>query len=399
MQDAPIGVGKTPFAISYSVSHPVSYELSDGLPADALRDVSESEFTATWGNRGTTFERSSPVSSLDPARVTPYSQTFNLTVQRQWRGILFEAGYLGNLGHHVQMNIGSLNRIPEELLSRTDIPMRLRRPWTIFAGDQSSVSFAQTNWGNLAHHAFAFKSEMRYRNGFSWILSYAHTKSIDNSSFIGGTQLGDNDGVQNVRNLRGERTLSTNSIAHRVVFAPIVELPFGKGRRWLNQGGVVSAVLGGWQLSTIGTMQSGLPFGVNVLNGGRDVLGDPSGTLRPDLLGDPNSSNQGEPASGVRGLQWIDAGGFGVPAPYIYGNVARTIPGVTGPGLVNFDAMVAKNFRIGERWRAQLRWEMFNTFNTPQFDLPGQNVGGGDFGIVTAAAGRRIMQFGLKLYW
>jgi hypothetical protein len=61
--------------------------------------------------------------------------------------------------------------------------------------------------------------------------------------------------------------------------------------------------------------------------------------------------------------------------------------------------MLAKNFSLAERWRVQFRWETFNTFNTPQFGQPTQNFGGADFGLVTSAGGRRIMQFGLKLYW
>ena len=67
--------------------------------------------------------------------------------------------------------------------------------------------------------------------------------------------------------------------------------------------------------------------------------------------------------------------------------------------MVNFDSMVAKNFHVRERWRAQFRWETFNAFKTPQFDLQNQSLGGGSFGVVTSAGSRRIMQFGLKLYW
>ncbi len=61
--------------------------------------------------------------------------------------------------------------------------------------------------------------------------------------------------------------------------------------------------------------------------------------------------------------------------------------------------MVAKNVRWGEHLRLQFRWEMFNALNTPQFGLPNQNFGNSSFGQVGGAGGRRIMQFGLKLYW
>ena len=89
---------------------------------------------------------------------------------------------------------------------------------------------------------------------------------------------------------------------------------------------------------------------------------------------------------------------FAVPARYTYGNAARTVPGLLTPGLVNFDSMLAKNFTIKEHYRAQFRWEAYNTANTPLFGAPNGGLGNSNFGISTATS-RRIMQLGLKLYW
>jgi hypothetical protein len=209
----------------------------------------------------------------------------------------------------------------------------------------------------------------------------------------------------NCFNHRGEKSLSTGSIPHRLVVSPLLELPVGKGRRWLNQGGLRNGVLGGWQISTIATFQSGAPFGSSVLNGGRDYLGDSatSAILRPNLLRDPNVSDsvRGTPAVGTRGIQWADSAAFAIPAKYTYGNAARTLPGIYGPGLVNFSSMLGKNFRVAERWRLQFRWETLDTFNTPAFKNPATTLGSGNFGVVTTTTtdSRRIMQFGLKLYW
>src|SRR5262249_11341252 len=204
------------------------------------------------------------------------------------------------------------------------------------------------------------------------------------------------DQPQNIYDLKHERSLSTNHVPHRLVVSPIVELPFGKGRRWMNRGGILNAVFGGWQMSTLGTLQAGSPFGILVLNGPRDILGDQADgkNLRPDIVSNPSIPNQGTPAAGVRGINWFDPNAFRAPAKYTHGNVSRTIPDVLGPGILNFDSLLAKNFVVRERFRAQLRWETFNTFNTPQFDLPNQTLGGGGFGTVTSAGGRRIMQFG-----
>ena len=144
------------------------------------------------------------------------------------------------------------------------------------------------------------------------------------------------------------------------------------------------------------------PFGATVLNGPLNLLGDNSvgTTLRPNLVSsDLYSSNKSQPASGVLGIQWLNPAAFAAPAKYTFGNMSRTLPGVFGPGLVNFDVMLAKNFIVKERWRAQVRWEAFNFTNTPNWNLPNESLGNGQFGLITGASSRRIMQLGAKLYW
>jgi len=248
---------------------------------------------------------------------------------------------------------------------------------------------------------FTFKSERRYQNGLGWVIAYSFTRWIDNE-LSQGTPLGDNDQIQNIYDLKNERSLSTNDAPHRLVLSPIYDLPIGKGRRWLQRG-ILSQIVGGWQIGMIGTLQSGSPFGTTVLNGPLNLLGDNSdGTiLRTDLVaGQPlYASDKGSPASGVRGLDWLNPAAFANPAPFTFGNASRTLPQVLGPGLINFDSLLAKNFRVGEQWRAQFRWEMFNMTNTPNWGNVNDNLGGASFGAITSASSRRIMQLGLKLYW
>jgi hypothetical protein len=326
-------------------------------------------------------------------------------VQYQTHGWLFEIGALANLGRHVSFGNINLNHIRQEDLPKLGqgaTPYSLR-PWQTLTSDQPQIQIIAPNWGLSNAWLGTFKAERRFENGFAMTVAYAHTQWIDNL-VSQGTPFGDNDQIQNVYNLRAERSGSTNRVPHRLVLAPIYDLPFGKGRPFgANWHPAVNAILGGWQVSTIGTMQSGAPFGVTVLNGARDILGDSADgkQLRPDLVSNQlYASNKGEPLSnGNRGIAWLNPDAFGVPAEYTHGNASRTLPGVYGPGLFSFDAMLAKNFRFAERWRAQFRWEMFNFTNTPFFDLPGQEVGGSNLGEINGAGGRRIMQFGLKLYW
>ncbi|MSV28483.1 MAG: hypothetical protein EXQ52_07035 [Bryobacterales bacterium] len=391
------------FGSLYRARSPVPFRLRDGPPKDAFADVPVADLLPTWGARGTRWE-TAQVQFLDPHRVTQYTENFNLTIQHQWRSVLFETGYLGNLGRHIVYPNININHIPPELLSRTEIPERLRRPITVLGSDQAQVQILAPNWGMSNYHAFTFKTERRFKDGFGWVLSYTFSKWIDNVQFTGAdaATFGDDDQPQNIYNLRAERSLSTNHVPHRLVVSPIVDLPFGKGHRWLNRGGLWNAIAGGWQVSTLGTFQAGSPFGILVLNGPRDILGDQADgkNLRPDIVADPNiGSLRGQPAQGIRGIQWFDANAFRAPARFTHGNVSRTVPGLRGPGIINFDSLLAKNFTVGDRWRAQFRWETFNTFNTPQFDLPNQTLGAGALGVVTSAGGRRIMQFGMKVYW
>jgi len=381
---------------------PVPFTLQQGLPLTAMVAPHEEDLTLAFGARGTKF----PVSQiqwLDPYRRTQYTENFNFTIQRQWRDILFELGYLGNLGRKITFPNINLNLIPPNLLARTDIPARLRRPYPQFDSDRPQIQIISPNWGLSNYHAFTFKSDKRFSNGIGWMIAYTWSKWIDNLTFTGGddSTWGDDDQVQNIYDLRHERSLSTNHIPHRAVISPIIELPFGRGKKWLNSTGPLEWFLGGWQLSGIVILQAGSPFGVTVVNGPRDILGDDAdGTnLRPDIAGDINlpADQKGQPAIGQRGIQWFNPDGFAPPPQFTHGNAARTV--MLGPGRVNLDTAVSKNFRFFERYRLQFRWEAFNATNTPVFGPPGSGLGGGGFGIATAGSSDREMQFALKLYY
>jgi hypothetical protein len=388
------------FGTVYTARIPVPTVLSQGIPLGALDDVPASQLTPTFGVRGTPFE-TSQIQFLDPNRRSPYNLHLNLTVQHQWKGILFEIGGLGNLGREAIFGNINVNHIPPQLLAITSVPTRLRRPWTAYGSDATQIQILGPNWGLSNYWAFTFKSERRFQNGLGWVVSYSFTRWIDNL-ISQGTPLGDNDQIQNIYDLKNERSLSTNDAPHRLVFSPIYDLPFGKGRTWLKRG-LLSQIVGGWQLGMIGTLQSGSPFGVTVLNGPTNLLGDNSdGTiLRADLVSGQKlyASDKGSPAPGVRGISWLNPAAYTSPAAFTFGNSSRTLPGVLGPPLINFDSLVAKNFRVRERWRAQFRWEMFNMTNTPNWGAPNDAVGGGSFGVITSASSRRIMQLGMKLYW
>lgn len=385
-----------------TVRDPVPFTLRQGLPPGTLQFPDPAALTSSFGARGTRYAVSQ-IQFLDPHRRTQYNENFSLTVQRQWRDILFELSYIGNLGRKLTFPNINLNHVPPELLPRTEIPIRLRRPWAQFDSDAAQIQIISPNWGLSAYHAFTFKSEKRFSNGLGWLVTYTWSKWIDNLIFTGGDDVtfGDIDQIQNIYDLRAERSLSTNHVPHRSVISPVYEFPVGKGKRWLNRAGPLDWILGGWQISGIATLQTGSPFGVQVVNGPRDILGDNSDgkNLRPDIVGslDLPAGQKGTPAIGQRGIQWFNADAFAVPARFTHGNAARTV--ALGPGLVNFDSALMKNFRFAEHYRIQFRWESFNSFNTPAFGVPGSGLGGAGFGIAGAGSSHREMQFALKFYY
>ena len=189
---------------------------------------------------------------------------------------------------------------------------------------------------------------------------------------------------------------------HRLVMAPIYDLPFGKGKKYgANWNPIVNGLLGGWQLATVGTIRTGGYFG-GLVDGGPNLRGDIGAgvILRPDVTGqDFKSASHGTPAEGVIGWQFLNPDSLTEPAQFQLGDSSRTLPGIRGPGRINFDMMLAKNFRWSERWRAQFRWEAFNMTNTPAFNTPNASVGSGNYGLVTGTLpdSRRIMQLGLRI--
>jgi hypothetical protein len=207
------------------------------------------------------------------------------------------------------------------------------------------------------------------------------------------------------------------------VLSPLWELPFGKGKHFLNQGGVLNQVVGGWQVSADGTYQSGSPFGPTVASGGSSFLGDTNYTLRPDKIGPSASPNKWQPATGgVVGVQYLNPASFiapptGCPSSYTgpfpcytLGNSSHTLPDINTPGLYNMNIEIAKNFYFKERFRLNFQCNAIDVFNTPYLgggssfgNPPNESVNGANFGLLTGQAWsgiyRRIIDFGLKLYF
>lgn len=224
------------------------------------------------------------------------------------------------------------------------------------------------------------------------LASYTWSKSIDDASnFFPST--GDPNYPQNSYDLRAERGRSNFDVRHRFSASYVYDLPFGKGRKYLADGGGWATLLSGWQTAGVVTLQTGRPFTVALSrefdNSGTGISALGFGANdRPNLIGNPEISNHSPE-------RWFNTGAFVIPASGTFGNSGRNI--LDGPGYQSVNASLIKNTSLTERVNLQFRAETFNLFNHPNFNLPDNFLGSPTFGQVTSARDPRHIQFGLKL--
>jgi hypothetical protein len=223
-------------------------------------------------------------------------------------------------------------------------------------------------------------------------VAYTLSRSID------PTTGGDNGDLANVSNpyagwkfdIGPSQYDRTNILLTNFVY----DIPLFRG----NQSRLVKSTLGGWQVSGIVTMESGLPVNP-VLGGSQSSNGVPNGTNRPSVSGSvsyPHTVGQ-----------WFSTAGYSIPAVGSWGNV--TFDSLRGPGRDNWNLSLFKSFVLSETRgsKLELRFESFNTWNHTQFNAIGNNFTGfnvngtpkGQFGQVTSAFDPRIFQLGGKIYF
>jgi hypothetical protein len=228
--------------------------------------------------------------------------------------------------------------------------------------------------------------------GLSLLAAYTWSKSIDDDSNFFSSD-GDPNFPQNSYDLRAERGLSNFDVRQRLVASYAYDLPFGKGRAWVHNGGWLAHALGGWQTYGILQFQTGQPFTVALLpdfdnsNTGIDSLGFGANN-RPNVLGNPSLSNR-------TATQWFNTAAFAIPPYGTFGNSGRNT--VEGPGRATVDLSLVKNTVIRERTTLQFRFETFNVLNHTNFGLPDNFIGSPTFGQILAAGNPRRLQLGLKL--
>jgi hypothetical protein len=239
------------------------------------------------------------------------------------------------------------------------------------------------------YHSFQTQVTKRYSGGLSVVGSYTLGKSIDSSSTtsLGGT-------VANPFNLRDERGRSDWDRRHAFVASWLWSPPIKLKNRLAN------ALLGGWTLTGIHTIQSGAPLTFTM---GDDVALDGTGGSQHAQL-QPNVTTKDIVLSHSSRDEMVNH--FFNTAAFVptndvprgvYGDAGRGL--INGPAFNNSDFSLLKDFALTERHKVQFRSEFFNAFNQVNFTSVGTAVNSGEFGRITSASDGRVIQFGLKYLW
>jgi hypothetical protein len=325
-----------------------------------------------------------------------YMQDWNVDlqyeVQPNW---MIDLAYVGTKGTH----------LPATRDMNEQNPFTQAYPYYSLFGT-GSVLVAEPH-ANSIYNALQFRSEKRVRQGLAFLAAYTWSRSIDDNSAVFAGSV--SPGVpQNSYDFRADRGLSDFQVEHRFVLSYLYDLPFGTGRKWLSNPGIINRIFGSWQTAGIATMQTGSPFTISMpaTQAGTTItsFGVP---YRPDLVGDPNKAGPVAANPGCSAPEqihtpngWFNPCAFASPQNPLLGTAGRNI--LIGPGLNNLDFSMLKEipFRHEGR-RLEFRFEFFNLFNIPHFDIPGRTFDTAAFGVVQSAneygnKPPRQIQLGLK---
>jgi hypothetical protein len=324
----------------------------------------------------------------------PYTQQWNFTIERQvGSNVRLTAAYVGNKGTRLLSQINALNALNPALLS---LGNRLNDQFVPGQTTLDGVSIPYAGWveqmtgcaptvaqallpypqycgniygqneslGNSTYHALQLTAEKRFSNGLYFLANYTLSKTLTDADYSQSTQ-GPTYAISPFEGRR-QKALSIQDTPNSFLFSTAYELPFGRGKPFLNsRGTLMNFLVAGWQVTGIFRATSGQPLAFrssycnvpdqfaaacipSVLPGASPYAQD-KGSFNPDL-----------PLFNVQSFQPVSSFNF------YYGDGSR-VSNIRGFGFTNLDFGIIKNFRVGERWAIQIRGEAFNVLNTHSF--------------------------------
>jgi len=365
----------------YNANYYLNYFLDTGVPRSTTDPVPSSvaslDLTAVPG-------ANLQVVNSEPTHFpTANSKNYNVTIQQQLgSSTSFELGYVGANTRDLSQKVGNYN-INDHLSAK-------------LGQVQALLPVGISNYDSLQA-----KINRQFSHGYSALISYTWSHNLDTGPAPPNLGKGGNY-PQNPFDIGAEYGNSDIDLRNNFVASQVIELPFGKGKRFLGSAGHVTDILiGGWQLNSITTLHGGRPF---------NIVSDSSNPtypgLRPNLSGNPYISHRtiGD---------WFNRSAFTVPAgqpgstaannTLITGDLARNL--LYGPGYTDEDLSLFKVLSLPHEMKFQIRIEGFNVLNTSRYGQPdgdlahlGTTAKPGTFGRITSGGGQqRVLQFGGRL--
>jgi hypothetical protein len=349
---------------------------ASSIPASSIKNTAGQPV----GNLETTYY-------VDPNLKTGYTQNYNLAVQQELgANFALEVAWVGSVSHDLSYQVGNINRLNYAVTPPVPfVTPNLGQIIALFASGVGNYNSVQTKLTKRVSHNLNFQA------------SYTYGHSIDNGPAPFNLGHINNDNPQDPRNLKAEIASSDNDIRHNFVFSGLYRLPIGRGQAFFgNWGRAEELILGDWQINSIFNAQTGTPVNVIRSNNGDKFY---SG-LRPDVIGDPTLPRDQRSLDHYFNTAAFDTSRFTCPTcdPFAPGDAGRNL--LVGPGYINLNFSLFKEFSINERAKLQTRFETFNTLNTPHFQNP--NGDGGNpslFGKIPhqTNGGMRVIQLAAKI--
>jgi hypothetical protein len=369
-----------------------------------------------------------------------YVQQWNLNIQRNLpAGFFVSAAYVGSKGTHLALYDSQIDQIGDNFLAQaaaqcaaqvattgarcngtgvtllqsvpnpffdattktafalsgpTTTAGQLDRPYPQYVGLRLA---GQGNYDST-YHSLQLTLERRFAGAGSLLVAYTNAKLISDADTLTNWLEASSGSIQNNNNLKAERSLSSQDVPQRLVISYVLDLPFGRGKKYFSDSsGVLEKLVGGWGVDGVTVFQSGFPLVFS--NGAPNFTTLFGGGSRPNVV---SGCKRSSPVSGSAKLdQWFNTACFASPADFVFGNESRTDPTLRASGVNNWDFSLFKRTRFGpdEKLGLEFRTEFFNLFNRTQFAPPNTSVTSSNFGTVnSSAAGTnpRLVQFGLK---
>jgi hypothetical protein len=334
------------------------------------------------------------VTSQDPVFKHPTAYMYSVGIQRELPfGFTVDASYVGRKGLYLQRERNLNQLLPGTIQANPDINIAALRPYTGYG----VIRFSE-NAGRSTYNSFQISADRRYTKGLKVGFAYTLGKSEDNGSDKRNV-------LWNTYNDTAFWGPSNFDRRHVLAVYYIYDLPFFR-----EGSGLVSNLLGGWQVSGASFFRTGTPF--SVLQTSQDVagVGDVSVGQPWDLVGDPKAGANEQLSAGSADQNfWFNPAAFARPAPGTFGNAPRNL--LYNPGEQQWDIAVFKNFRMGGTRLVQVRGEFFNFPNHPNLGNPSGNLSAqtgtvnsspvadptnGNFGRVTTKSGQRDIQLSVR---